>query len=269
VAVETTASNDGTHRGTVTLRRLDASLAPAGAPIDVYSGPEVGTAMAVREGSAAIVLFGGGAQPFVKVALVDLGTRAVRLVDLRRGGVAGYTPTAAVACADMGDAFTLIWQEQKPGDRSAEARSSIARVKPDGTVLAAPQAAPIPWSLAAIVDDGRGYTLAVNYDGAAPDQTRLCFVTLTRDGKPEQHPWWGSRPDVVVDVQLVIAGTKVVAVYRGGPKAASLLAVDADKVTGKWGVEAPPSRPVATGLAPGAPFAVWGLGTGDVKIVKR
>jgi hypothetical protein len=29
----------------------------------------------------------------------------------------------------------------------------------------------------AIVDDRHGYTLAVNCDGAAPDQTRICFVT--------------------------------------------------------------------------------------------
>ena len=267
IAVETTASSDGAHRGTVTLRRLDGRLAPAGAPVAVYSGPEVGTAMAVRDGAAAILLFGGSARPFVKVALVDLGSRAVRVVDLARTAGPDYAPTAAVACADA-DGFTLLWQEQKRGDRGAEARSTLARVKADGAVRAAPAAVPVPWSLAAIVDDGRGYTLAVNFDGAAPDQTRLCFVTLTRDGRPEQHPWWGSRPDVVNDVQLVIAGGRVTAVYRGGARSGSLLAVVADRDTGKWGVEAPPSRPLAARLAPDAPFAVR-VKDGGVEIVKR
>src|SRR5580692_490360 len=65
VAVETIA--DGAHRGSVTLRRLDAKLAASGAPVAVYSGAEVGSAMAVRDGAAAVVLFSGGAQPFVKV----------------------------------------------------------------------------------------------------------------------------------------------------------------------------------------------------------
>ncbi len=109
---------------------------------------------------------------------------------------------------------------------------------------------PIPWSLGAIVDDGRGYTLAVNFDGAAPDQTRLCFVTLNRAGQPEQHPWWGSRPAVVEEVQLVSVAGGVTAVYRS---AGALLAVVADRSTGQWGKEAAASRTLASGVATGRP----------------
>ena len=144
----------------------------------------------------------------------------------------------------------------------------MVRVKPDGALLMQPTAVPIPWSLGAIIDDGRGYTLAVNYDGAAPNQTRICFVTLSRTGQPEQHPWWGSRPDVVTDVQLVLVGGKVNAVYRGGASGGSLLGVVADKDKGAWGVEAAASRPLATGLATTAPFAVR-VKDGGVVVVKR
>ncbi len=192
------AQANGARTAKVTLALLDRKLVAqaSGAPIAVYDGPAASTELGVRDGAAAVVLYRGGAQPFVKVALVDLGTRAVRVVDLDRTAGAEYAPTAAVICADP-DGFTVLWQEQMRGNPQAEARSTLARVKVDGTFAARPAAVPIPWSLGAIVDDGRGYTLAVNFDGAAPDQTRICFVTLTRDGKPEQHPWWGSRPAVV------------------------------------------------------------------------
>jgi hypothetical protein len=254
----------GARKATVTLARLDQKLAPSGEAITVYDGPAVSTALGVRDGAAAVLLFRGGAQPSVRVAVVDLGTRAVRLVDLERTAGPDYAPTAAVVCADP-DGFTVLWQEQMRGDPRAEARSAFVRVKVDGTLLAKPAAVPIPWSLGALADDGRGYTLAVNFDGAAPDQTRLCFVTLTRDGKPEQHPWWGSRPAVVEDVQLVSVAGKVTAVFRS---AGSLLSVVADKSTGQWGKEAPPSRSLATGLPAAAPYAVR-AGAGGVEVVKR
>jgi hypothetical protein len=267
VATRTTLSAPGTggaRRGKVSLARFDKKRAPAGEAIAVYDGAAASTALGAREGAAAVVLFRGGTQPFVKVAVVDLTTRAVRTVDLDRTAGAGYAPTAAVVCADP-DGFTVLWQEEVRGNPQAEARSTFARVKADGTVLARPAAVPIPWSLGAIVDDGRGYTLAVNYDGTAPDQTRICFVTLTRDGKPEQHPWWGSRPSAVDEVQLVAVAGKVTAVYRSG---GALLSAVADKTTGQWGKEADPSRTVATGLQAGAPYAVR-AGAGSVEVVHR
>jgi hypothetical protein len=267
VAVRTVVTAPGTggqRRGKVTLARLDKKLAPSGEAIPVYDGPAASTTLTVRDGAAAVVLFRGGAQPFVKIAVVDLAIRTVRTVDLDRTAGADYAPSAAVVCADP-DGFTVLWQEQMRGNPQAEARSTLARVKADGTVLAKPATVPIPWSLGAIVDDGRGYTLAVNYDGAAPDQTRICFVTLTRDGKPEQHPWWGSRPSAVEEVQFVSVAGKVTAVFRS---AGTLLSVVADKSTGQWGKEAEPSRTVSTGLPAGAPYALR-AGVGGVEVVRR
>jgi hypothetical protein len=255
---------DGARRGKVTLTRLDKKLAPSGEAIPVYDGAAASTALAVRDGAAAVVLFRGGARPFVKIAVVDLATRTVHTVDLDRTAGANYAPTAAVVCADP-EGFTVLWQEEMRGNLQADARSTLARVKADGTVISKPATVPIPWSLGAIVDDGRGYTLAVNYDGAAPNQTRICFVTLTRDGQPEQHPWWGSRPSVVEDVQLVSIAGKVTAMFRS---AGTLLSVVADKSTGQWGKEAEPSRTVSTGLQPGAPYALR-AGAGGVEVVRR
>jgi hypothetical protein len=117
------------------------------------------------------------------------------------------------------------------------------------------------WEEWRVLGDG----VAVNYDGAAPNQTRICFVTLTRDGQPEQHPWWGSRPGVVEEVQLLSVAGKVTAVFRS---AGALLSVVADKTTGQWGKEANPSRTVGTGLQPGAPYALR-AGAGGVEVVRR
>ncbi len=265
IAARTAVTGAGSARRVkVTIARMTAKLAPAGEPIVAYDGVAAGTALGVREGAAAVVLFRGGAQPFVKVAVVDLATRSARVVDLARTAGASNTPSAALVCADP-DGFTVLWQEQVAGNPQAEARSTLARLKADGSILAAPAAVPVPWALGAIVDDGRGYTLAVEFDGAAPDQTRLCFVTLSRAGLPEQHPWWGSRPGVVEEVQLLTVGGRVTAVYRS---AGTLLAVVADKSTGQWGKEAAASRTLATGVATGTPYALR-AGAGGVELVKR
>lgn len=255
IALETAwPATGGERQATVRLRQLDAKLAPRGAPVTVHDGAAAVATLAVRPGAAAVLLYRAGRDPRVEVALVDLVAGTSRRVDLARTAPSGYAPTAAVACAD-GDGFALLWQEQKVGDPGAEAHATLARVRPDGTFVQRPAAVAVPWSLAAIIDDGRGYTLALYYDGAAPDQTRLCFVTLTGDGKPEQHPWWGSRPGLVDEVQLALAGGAVVAAYRAGGGA--IVSVVANRTTGQWGKEADPSRVLVPSASPRAPGA-WG-----------
>jgi hypothetical protein len=264
VATAPPAGAHGPRQTKVTLARLTAKLAPVGDAIAVYEGPVASTALGVRDGAAAVVLFRGGAQPFVKVALVDLATRGVRVIDLARTAGATYTPSAAAVCADP-DGFTVLWQEQVAGNPQAEARSTFARVKADGSLVAAPAAVPVPWALGAIVDDGRGYTLAVSFDGAAPDQTRLCFVTLSRVGLPEQHPWWGSRAAVVEDVQLISVAGRVTAGFRSG---GAVLSVVADKDSGQWGKEAAASRTLVSGLTTDAPWALR-VGASGVEALKK
>lgn len=236
-----TTSADGKPLTSVKVQPLDDQLSPKGKPIAVYDGPRVVAHLAIRAGSAAVLMYRGGAAPFVKVALVDLTTeKLLKIIELPRTAPSGHQPTSAIACADA-DGFTLLWQEQSPLNPQ-DVSATMARVKADGTVVKKPTTVAIPWSLGAIVDDGRGYTLAVRYDGGAVDQTRLCFVTLTYDGAPEQHPWWGARPTLVGDVQLTRVGAVVTATYRAGAAGESILSVDADKLTGQWGKEPPEGR---------------------------
>ena len=236
----------------VKIQPLDAKLASKGTATKVYEGPYVVSTLAVRPGAAAALMYRGGATPFVKVGLVDLASGKSTLVDLPRTAAAGSMPTGAVACADA-DGFTLLWQEQSTGGGAAQ--GTIARVKADGTILKKPTSVGMIWSLGALVDDGRGYTLAVRYDGQAPDQTRIAFVTLTYDGTPEQHPWWGARPAMVGEIQMVMIKGVATAVYRAGDATPSILAIGADKVKGQWGKEAEPSRVLETAKA-AHPFAV-------------
>ena len=248
----------------VKLQPLDAKLANKGAATKVYEGPYVVSTLAVRPGAAAALMYRGGTAPFVKVGLVDLTNGKMSLVDLPRTAGAGSMPTGAVACADA-DGFTLLWQEQAAGGGAAQ--GTIARVKADGTILKKPTSVGMIWSLGAIVDDGRGYTLAVRYDGQAPDQTRIAFVTLTYEGTPEQHPWWGARPTMVGEIQMTMVKGVATAVYRAGDATQSILAIGADKVKGQWGKEAEASKVLTTTKA-GDPFGVR-VKNGAIELVRR
>jgi len=239
----TTTLPDGKLGALVKVQALDAKLADQGAAIKVYEGAYVVSTLAVRPGSAAVLMYRGGAAPFVKAALIDRATSKSIVVDLARTAGAGFMPSAASACADA-DGFTLLWQEQSPS--SGAVLATFARVKADGTLIEKPRAVDVTWALGAIVDDGRGYTVALRYDGQAPDQTRIAFVTLTYGGVPEQHPWWGSRPAMIDAIQMTMVKGVPTAIYRAGDATKSILAIGADKVKGQWGKEADPSTVLST-----------------------
>jgi len=198
----------GERRGTVTLERRDAAGAPRGAALTVYEGPAPLSAFAVRAGSAGVVLWRSGARPFVKLAIVDLGApevaralanraqiagpavnarAGVRVVNLPRRAPRRYEPLSAVVTADaVGDGFAVLYQEMGPTPE-AEAHSTLAVVTRAGRQSV--RVVPVPWSLGAIGDAGDRYVLVVRYDGGSAETTRLCFVTLSREGQPQQHPW--------------------------------------------------------------------------------
>ncbi len=247
-----TPAGGGKRKATVKLQPLDDKMANVGAPVVVHDGALVGTTLAVRPGFAGVLLFRGGAGAFAKLAIVDLDKGKIKTVDLPRTAPAGYGPTTAVACADA-DGFTVLWQEQ--GEAVGAVHSTMARVKTNGDVVMKPTSVAIPWSLGAIIDDGRGFTLAVRYDGQTPDQTRICFVTLTYAGGPEQHPWWGAKPAQVADLQLAMLAGIVQAIYRDVGKGGSVLTVPADKAAGQWGKDPPASKSLTVKNA-GAPFGV-------------
>lgn len=267
----------GERRGVVTLQRRDVAGAPRGASITVYDGPAPLTALAVREGLAGVALWRGGAHPFIKVALLDLsasginrslsdpalahraaspGRGELRLVTLPRRAPRDYEPLAAVITSDTAhDGFLVLFEEMGP-TQGAEAHSTLSVVRKNGAQTG--RVVAVPWSLAALADAGDRLVLAVRYDGNTADSTRLCFVTLSREGQPQQHPWWGAPPDAVDEVQLVqasgAAGTAAswVAVYHGGPGLRHVRAAPVD-LSGQWGREAPAPRELGE-RAPGTPW---------------
>lgn len=261
VSVRTTWEPD--KRASVMVGRVDDMGKALGETTNAYRGPAVLTTMAVRGTTVLVVLWRGGESPAVSAVVVELEGGAVRPVPLHRSAPKGYAPTSAVACVE-GDAFVVLWQEERAGDPSAEAHTTLARIKSDGTVAA--RVVPIPWALGAVVDDGRGLTLAVSYDGAAPDQSRLCFVTLSREGNPEQHPVWGTRTSVVGDVQLVRSGATVTAVYRGGADGRTLMSTVVAMNVQTWGREPDASKTLGT-LAGSKPFAARADDKGAVGFV--
>jgi len=269
----------GERRGTVTLQRRDAAGAPRGAAVTVYDGPAPLSAFAVRAGSAGVVLWRGGARPFVKLAIIDLGapdvSRAlanraqiaapaviaragVRVVNLPRRAPRRYEPLSALVTADaVGDGFAVLYQEMGPAPE-AEAHSTLAVVTRAGRPTT--RVVPVPWSLAALGDGGDRYVLAVRYDGGTAEATRLCFVTLSREGQPQQHPWWGAPPDAVDEVQLVRtneapAAPSWVAVYRGGGTELGKIRAATVDMSGSWGREAAAPRELGE-RARAAPWTV-------------
>lgn len=280
----------GERRGTVTLQRRAANGAPRGAAVLVYDGPAPLTALAVREGVAAIVLWRGGARPFFKLALIELGapdvsralsdathvgraaapTRTgVRLITFQRRAPRGYEPLSAVIAADaVADGFVILFDEMGPTP-DAEAHATLAVVGRSGRQTS--RVVPVPWGLAALADAGDRYVLAVRYDGSSAESTRLCFVTLTREGQPQQHPWWGAPPDAVDEVQLVRTSAPAAvpatwaAVYRGGAGLRHVRRAPVDP-SGQWGRDAP--APAELGeRAPGLPWTVTRSADGTLRLL--
>lgn len=139
------------------------------------------------------------------------------------------------------DGFAVFWQEASTRDPNATWATFEARFDRRGQPAGAPRALPrVPWPIAdALFVNGRTFLL-LYYGGAAPDRTRLCGVHIDESGRPQEHPWWASPPSMIDEARLVVAGGRVIAVYRGGRYGTTLL--EADVTTGSWGREAPAPR---------------------------
>ncbi|MDQ3032886.1 MAG: hypothetical protein M3Y87_10750, partial [Myxococcota bacterium] len=172
-------------------------------------------------------------------------------------------PAAAVV-APTPDGFTVLLQEQDTRDPNADVVTTMTRIARDGAVLEAPHEVAIPWALGALAWDGRGYHLAVLWGGWGTQHAgsaRVCLVTLSRAGAPEQHPWWASEFDALSDVQLVqrAGGGAMLVVWRRSD--GRRIAMHASTAAAGWSVEPPPALDVAR-IAPDAPFVVIPEGDG-------
>jgi len=235
--VVTTVSAKGKPR--IVVQAVSANLEPVGKPVELAGGAAT-TALAVRDDAVMVALLGGGAQPRVRMALLAVAADGslqgpAKMVDATaRRTDKTFSPTSVVACADA-DGFAIVWQEIKlSANGRPDARSYMARVAPDGSWLMQAAVVSIPWALGEIASNGAGYHLAIFFDGAQPGQTRLCMVTLSAAGKPEQHPWWISQPELIDEVQLIPIPGGVRAYWRGGNDSTALRSVQVTSVR-QWG----------------------------------
>jgi hypothetical protein len=227
----------------------------------VHEGAPVVTALAVRPDAALVAMVNGGDRSFAKVAVVPIRQGAlgapVRL-DAERPRTEGFAPVSVIACPDPGG-FTFLWQEQDRG-AARDARTYLGRVSSAGAWITRPVVAQIPWAIAAIAHNGRGYQLALFFDGQGPGETRLSMVSLTAEGVPEQHPDWASGPGLLQEVQLFPNGGRIVAYFRSGREGDQLMSRDVTAV-GQWGSDPTDVRSHGR-IAPEEEFALRAGGNG-------
>lgn len=237
---------DGRRACEVTLQRYDARMAPVGRPQSVYRGAPVRAAVAVKGDSVLVAMVNGSATPFVKVAFVPERGAPTTVSVTRPGGGAGrgFSPSSVVV-ADTPEGFTVLWQEEPSDAGGRGAASFMAKVGPGGALSGAAQSVGVPWALGALAWNGHGYHLAAFYDGSTRGQTRICLVTLSPTGSPEQHPWWAAPPGDPSDVQLTNSPAGMVALYRGGDDGSHVYTFVSAAI-GQWGREAPAPRELGT-----------------------
>ena len=221
----------------------------AGAPgegaqrVVVYEGRDV---QAWSDASGAGVLVGllggerGLSAVFVPVREGRLG--APRQVTVRRPEARDRAPVG-IAIAARPDGFAFFWQEAsvtQPGAQYTTHALAISNEGRPGQVRSSSATWPIA-DVAWIADEGRYYFLLYYAAGGRPDGTRFCGVHVEAQSlRSLEHPWWATRAGQLDEAQLVVRGTRVVAVYRGGASGDELLEVDV--TGGRWGQEAPASR---------------------------
>jgi hypothetical protein len=270
----------GRRSGTVSIERRGADLTThVGGAVQVHRGTAPITALAVREQFAAVLLAERGAQPRVRVALVELGAsrngspaapRVRRTVTAPRKSAGRFAPSSALIAPDP-TGFTVIWQEQLLTDPNADVRTYLGRLAPDGRWTVAPHVVAVPWALAGVAWNGHGWHLALYFGGGwggagSREQTRLCLVTLNEAGTPEQHPWWISPAGEVDEAQVVQLPDGIAVIWRGGADGTALRS-HLSQAVGSWGQE-PGTPPTDHGIVPvGTAFASV-VDRGQLRIVQ-
>ncbi|MBI5536708.1 MAG: hypothetical protein HY898_28570 [Deltaproteobacteria bacterium] len=255
----------GRRTSEVQITWLGADLRAAGAATRVHQGDTVLVSTSLRPGVAFVSMVHGGERPSVRMALARKGSQPVRVVDVPRQAGAGFDPVRTVSCATA-DGFAFLWQEASK-TTAGDVKTYFATLREDGSWGQQPAEVAVPWGFGAMQWNGRGYHLALFYDGAAYGQTRLNFVTLSSAGQPEQHPWWISRPEAVGEVQLLATSTGMIAAWRGGTDETALHSTEV-RGTGTWGTEAPAPRSHGT-IDAGQMFALRLKADGTLDVVRR
>ena len=231
---------DGRRACEITLQRYDAQMAPVGRAQSIYRGSPVRAGIAVKGDAVLVAMVNGSATPFVKAVFApERGTPRTVTVARPSGGAAaarGYAPSSVVA-TDTPEGFTVLWQEEPADAGGRSAVSYMVLVGPDGALRGEARGVGVPWALGGLAWNGHGYHLAAFYDGSDRGQTRICLVTLSPAGAPEQHPWWAAAPDDPSDVQLAQGPAGMVVLYRGGADGSHVYSFVSTSI-GQWGREA-------------------------------
>jgi len=268
------AARPGTPRTCIVrVERLAADGRTVAASRSLFQGPAVVPAVAVSGDVAMVALVHEGAGAFVKLAFVDVpaaGGLTVRpVVAAPRPEAARTFPTWAVVAADP-EGFAILWQETNAVDPNDAAHSFLGRLRRDGSWSVRPHAVEVPWPTAAMEWNGHGWTAALWFGGfggqGGPDGIRVCLVTLSLDGRPEQHPWWISRPERVGEVQMLRTAAGMEVVWRGGSDGTTLHSHRSEAV-GNWGTEPAPARAHGT-IGEDDPFALREGAGGRVEVVR-
>lgn len=194
----------------------------------VHTGPALGTVVA-GHGVVVVAYDVGGDKPF-RVRVSDGNTLHDPLT-FARPGKRKDVPFS-IAATETPDGFSIFYQEVQTDDPTA-AHTYLLELDGQGEVAAAPKELNVPWALADAIWDGAGYHLALIYAGGG-DGMRLSMVHLTKDGVPQGHPDWASKPGIVGDVHLTKIGDRVLAFYRGGSGGDRLIETDVTAIGG-WG----------------------------------
>jgi hypothetical protein len=258
---------------TVRVERLAADGRTVAASRTVLQGPTVVPALAVSGDVALVAMVHEGAGAFVKLAFVDVpaaGGLTVRpVVTAPRPEAARTLPSWAVLASDP-EGFGILWQESNMVDPNDAAHSFLGRLRRDGSWSVRPHEVAVPWPTAAMEWNGHGWTAALWFGGfggaGGPDGIRVCLVTLSLEGQPEQHPWWVSRPERVGEVQMLRTAGGMEVVWRGGPEGTTLHSHRSEAV-GNWGSDPAPARAHGA-IAEDEPFALREGAGGRVEVVR-
>ena len=263
----------GARTCTVRVERLALDGRTVTASREIFSGPAVVPAVATSADLALVSLVHEGPSPFVKLAFVDLpaaGGVAVRpLIAVPRPDAARTFPSWAVVAADP-SGFAILWQETSMVDANDAAHSFLGRLRRDGTWVDRPHSVEVPWPTAAMAWNGHGWHLALWFGGfggqGGPDGIRVCLVTLSEQGRPEQHPWWISRPEHVGEIQMLRTAAGMEVFWRGGRDGRTLHS-HRSEATGNWGSEPPAAQAHGT-IGDDEPFAIREGAGGRAEVVR-
>lgn len=202
-------------------------------PALIARGATAGTLIVGHGVVVAAVVIDDAKKPF-RVRVAGSGKGAA----IARPGNRRDIPFAVVGTA-TDDGFAVFFQEVQADDPSA-AHTYLALLDKAGKPAGPAKELAVPWALADAIDNGAGYHLALFYPGDSRGM-RLSMVSLTRGGRPQQHPDWASAAGFIADVHLFRDGDKIRAFYRGGSGGERLLESDVTAI-GQWGREPAKAR---------------------------